>query len=104
MGMMEDALKKAGLTEGEEPSEKPPAPEGSEAASTEASAEPAGDAPAESSTTTASEPASEPTPEGKEQPCAQCGTTFMAKHPRHRLCDKCAAERQAARGPGKPAS
>jgi len=102
MGNMEDALKKAGLAEGEE---SPPAPapvEGSEAAS---AAEP----PAEASADTAAEPATsaaEPAAqaaEPHEQPCAQCGTTFMAKHPRHRLCDKCAAERQAARVQSKPA-
>ncbi len=105
MGNMGDALKKAGLG----------AEEGAEAqaAAAEGGAD-TGEHPAEASTAPAAEPsaaepaaepaaqAAEPAPEPKEQPCAQCGTPFMAKHPRHRLCDKCAAERQSTR-PAKPA-
>ena len=101
MGNMEDALKKAGLAEGEESPEPPSAAEGSVAATeapSETSVEPVGEVSAESDTPTPSEPAAEP----KEEPCAQCGTLFMAKHPRHRLCEKCAAERQSARIQAKP--
>lgn len=33
-----------------------------------------------------------PAPTGETRACAKCGTVFSPKHPRHRMCDKCAAE------------
>jgi len=116
MGNMEDALKKAGLGEEGAAEEQAPAAEGSAdtgAPPVEASHEPAAETTAETTAEPPAAPAAEPAAqaavaaeapvEAKEQPCAQCGTPFMAKHPRHRMCDKCAAERQSARLQAKPA-
>jgi CRISPR/Cas system CSM-associated protein Csm2 small subunit len=107
MGNMEDALKRAGLgAEGEAAPEPPaaedkPAEEAAAPAAEAAEAPAAVEAPPEAAAPAA--PAAPAAAEAQEQPCAQCGTPFVAKHPRHRLCDKCAGERQAARAQSKPA-
>ena len=92
MGNMEEALKKAGLSESE-PEPGLPAEKQEE---TPPPAEEAASAPAE-----AKPEAKPPTkPEAKkDHQCSKCGAVFVPKHPKHRLCPKCADEHFTARPP-----
>src|SRR5436190_18274176 len=82
MGSFQDAMKKAGLSSAEaeaaaENSEKP-----AEKQESRAEGRPEGDR----------KPRGPKPPPAKleEKPCAKCGTTFLPKHAKHRLCPKCA--------------
>ena len=100
MGNMEEALKKAGLSESEpttptapaEPSvaaEKPPAD------SPDATSAPAAEAKPET------KPPTKPETK-KDHSCSKCGAVFVPKHPKHRLCPKCADEHFTARKAERP--
>ena len=96
MGNMEEALKKAGLSESE-PEPGLPAEKQEE---TPPPAEEAASAPAEAKPE-AKPPTKPPTkPEAKkDHQCSKCGAVFVPKHPKHRLCPKCADEHFTARPP-----
>ncbi len=71
MGNISEAFKSAGFESTEKPEPEKPAPEAGKEASENAAPGP--------------------------QKCAQCGAEFTPKHSKHRMCNKCAEERYAAR-------
>ena len=109
MGNMEEALKKAGLSESEpttpiaptEPGPPDLAAENPPADSPPAENPNATPAPAEEIKPETKPPTKPPTkPEAKkDHQCSKCGAVFVPKHPKHRLCPKCADEHFTARPP-----
>jgi CRISPR type III-A-associated protein Csm2 len=85
MGSLEDAMKKAGLSATQEEQEQ----------------QQEGEAPSREKNHARPEAPAPSAPE--EKPCAKCGTMFMPKHAKHRLCPKCAEEQFAVKPTGEGA-